>query len=103
MPEEKTRDSIRDSDSSDYSKFYDSEYDFDEDDRFFDDSSSQDDGVNVRKPKFPEFRADIDMKNPSFNLGMFFGIATKLKAAVREYEIKEGKWDLNGIPCSHAI
>ncbi|CAK9142447.1 unnamed protein product [Ilex paraguariensis] len=32
----------------------------------FDDSSSEDDDVNVRKPKFLEFRASTDMKNPSF-------------------------------------
>ncbi|CAK9149357.1 unnamed protein product [Ilex paraguariensis] len=104
MPRERTRELIRDNDSFDYSKFYDSEYDLDEDDRLyetnvdkdvewvgvgdkgkdvkddtsafhgideddvhsdytnsdelcsFDDSSLEDDGVNVRKPKFPKSR-----------------------------------------------
>ncbi|CAK9135376.1 unnamed protein product [Ilex paraguariensis] len=76
MPKERTRELIRDSDSSNYSEFYKIEYDLDEDDRLyetnvdkdvewvgvgdkgkgvkddsdelssFDDSSSKDDGVN---------------------------------------------------------
>ncbi|CAK9187989.1 unnamed protein product [Ilex paraguariensis] len=139
MPQERTRESIRDNDRSDYSDFYDNEYDLDEDDRLyktnmdkdvewagvgdkgkgvkdgtsafhgtdeedvhsdyagsdelcsFDYSSSEDVGVNVRKPKFLEFRVATDMKNPSFKLGMLFGTTIELKAAVREYAIKEEK------------
>ncbi|CAK9166269.1 unnamed protein product, partial [Ilex paraguariensis] len=46
----------------------------------FDDSSSEDDGVSMRKTKFLEFRVDIDLKNLSFKLGMLFETTIKLKA-----------------------
>ena len=44
----------------------------------------------MRKPKFPKFRVATNMKNPSFKLELLFGIATELKATIREYAIKEG-------------
>ena len=46
--------------------------------------------INVL-PRMPEFRPDVDMKNPVFKLGMVFPDAASFKAAIREYAIQQGK------------
>nr|CAD1834514.1 unnamed protein product [Ananas comosus var. bracteatus] len=90
----------RSDDESD-SLFIESDYDLTDDDELFDknvdthvevdelhsvDDSSEDDLVMRRR--YPEFRAETDMQNPQFGIGMFFASMKEFRQAIREYSIK---------------
>uniref|UniRef100_A0A6V7QX45 SWIM-type domain-containing protein n=1 Tax=Ananas comosus var. bracteatus TaxID=296719 RepID=A0A6V7QX45_ANACO len=50
------------------------------------DDSSEDDLVMRRR--YPEFRAETDMQNPQFGIGMLFASMKEFRQAIREYSIK---------------
>ena len=45
-------------------------------------------GVRTVLPNLPEFRPDVDMKDPKFQKGLVFPDVATFKAVVRQYAIK---------------
>ncbi|KAJ4760357.1 hypothetical protein LUZ62_070732 [Rhynchospora pubera] len=51
-------------------------------------SGGETDGEETSR-RYPEFNAEIDMKNPQFEVGMIFSSFEEFKTAIREYAIKQ--------------
>ncbi|KAL7206725.1 hypothetical protein ACSBR2_019439 [Camellia fascicularis] len=49
-----------------------------------------DDKDNNNKPKYPEFRPEVDMQNIEFKLEMLFSNINEFKDVVKEHAVKEG-------------
>ncbi|KAF4367736.1 hypothetical protein F8388_011311 [Cannabis sativa] len=59
--------------------------------------------MKAKLPKLPEFNVDVDMKNPSFEVGLVFSSGKEFKDAVREYAIMNGKEIFFKVNDSHRV